>query len=137
MATAARVVEDARSLLSLVVALAAIAMGVTGAIAVGLSEARLVTVRLLATRTVLSALSFAVLFRIGSWALDPDRGGSPIARGGSVLLGSNADVFLLVAGGAAAVSGVIAWILWRRRRDGVAGTAISDSDADTRELLSI
>jgi len=104
LATAARVVEDARSLLSLVVALAAIAMGVAGVIAVGLSESRLAMVRLLATRTVLSALSFAVLFRIGSWALDPDRGGSPIARGGSVLLGSNADVFLFVAGGAAVVS---------------------------------
>ena len=137
VATVARIVDDARSVLSLIVFLAALTLVVTGASAIWLSPDRLAMVRTLATRMVLSALSFAVLFRVGSWALDPNRGGSPIARGGSILLGSNADVFLRVALGAAVVSAGVGWVLWRRSRSAVQPGERPDADADTKELISI
>ncbi len=88
-ATIVGVVEDARSLLSLIVAFAGATLLLTGSSAVWLSEDSPAMVRKLATRILMSALSFAVLFRVGSWALDPKRGGSPVAGGGSILLGSN------------------------------------------------
>ena len=137
VATVARVVDDARSVLSLIVLLAALTLVVTGTSAIWLSPDRLAMVRTLATRMVLSALSFAVLFRVGSWALDPDGGGSPIARGGSILLGSNADVFLRVAFGAAVVSASVGWVLWRRSRHAARSGQRPDTDADTKELISI
>lgn len=137
LAVAVRVVEDARSLLSLIVVLAALTLGVAGGLAVWLSEDRPAMVRSLATRMVFSALSFTFLFRVGSWVLDPNGGGSPIARGGSVLLGSNADAFLLIGIGAALVSGGAGWTIWRRRQDaGVDGRG-PGSDADTRQLVRI
>jgi hypothetical protein len=137
VATVARVVDDARSVLSLIVFLAALTLVVTGVSAIRLSRDRLAMVRTLASRMVLSALSFAVLFRVGSWALDPNRGGSPIARGGSILLGSNADVFLRVALGAAVVSAGVGWVLWRRSKSAVQPGERPDTDADTKELISI
>jgi hypothetical protein len=137
IATAVRIVDDARSLLSLLVVLAASTLVLTGASAVWLSEDHLAMVRSLATRIVFSALSFAVLFRVGSWALDPERGGSPIARSGSVILGSNTDVFLLVGIVFAGVAVGIGWALARRRRDDGADMHGHDTEADTRELVSI
>ena len=137
VATAVRIIDDARSLLSLVVVLASLTLMTTGVLAVWLSESRLAMMRSLATRLAFSALSFAVLFRVGSWALDPDSGGSSVARSGSVLLGSNVSVFLLVGVGAAGVSVVMGWIL-RRRRVSVDRIAWeSESDADTTELVRI
>jgi hypothetical protein len=90
----------------------------------------------LATRVVLSALSFAILFRVGSWALDPQRGGSPIAGAGSILLASNSSVFLVAALGGSLLSAIVGWLLWRRRG---AGTPVlpDETDADTKELVSI
>jgi hypothetical protein len=137
IATAVRIVDDAQSLLSLLVVLAASILLLTGTFAVWLSENRLATLRMLATRIVFSALSFAILFRVGSWALDPDRGGSPIAGSGSVLLGSNTDVFFLVGIASAVVTVGIGWILWRRRRNDGASVHRYDAEADTRELVSI
>jgi hypothetical protein len=137
-ASVVRVVEDVRSLLSLIVVLAATALLLAGSSAVWLSEDRLAMVRKLATRLLMSALSFAILFRVGSWALDPRGGGSPIASGGSILLGSNGDVFLSVALVAAGISGGVVWLVWRRtnrRRNEGCGTV--ESDAGTRELVSI
>ena len=137
MGTVVRVVDDARSLLSAVVALSALTLVVAGSSAVRLSEDRLLMVRMLAIRVVFSAMSFAVLFRVGSWALDPDGGGSPFARSGSVLIGSNADVFLLIGAAAAGVSGAIGWVIWRRRVDAGEGGRAQDSDADTKELVRV
>lgn len=137
MATAARIVDDARSLLSLVVVLAGLTLMATGAMAVWLSGNRLAMVRSLAIRLALSALSFAVLFRVGSWALDPAGGGTSIARSGSVLLGSNANVFLRVAIAAAAVAGAMGWVLWRRSVRVDRKALGRESDADTRELIRI
>ena len=136
-AAAVRVVESARSLLSLIVVLSALVLVLTGSSAIWLSEQRLAMVRTLATRIVLSSLSFAVLFRLGSWVLDPERGGSPIAGGGSILLASNAGVFITIALGAAAISGGASWLVRRRRH--LAGQTVgeSNSNTDTRELVSI
>jgi hypothetical protein len=137
VATAVRIIDDARSLLSLVVVLATLTLMTTGALAVWLSGNRLAMVRSLATRLAFSALSFAVLFRVGSWALDPDSGGSSVARSGSVLLGSNVSVFLLVGVGAAAVSVGMGWILRRRRLSVDRNAWELESDADTTELVRI
>ena len=137
LGTAARVVDDARSLLSVVVVLAALVLIVTGSAAVWLSDDHLLMMRLLTTRIVFSALSFMVLFRLGSWVLDPDRGGSPIARSGSILIGSNTDTFLAVGVVAGALSIGIGWIAWRRRADAGGSEYNHDSDADTKELVNV
>jgi hypothetical protein len=135
VAAVVRVVDNARALLSLIVVTSASILVLAGSAAVWLSDDKLVMVRTLATRIVLSSLSFAVLFRVGSWALDPDGGGSPIARGGSTLLGSNSDVFLLAAfAGAAVASGVGAFV-WRRRRLARRSLPVPEVDSDTRELV--
>jgi hypothetical protein len=135
MADVARVVDSARALLSLIVVLSAVILAVTGSIAVWLSDDNLAMVRTLATRVVLSALSFAVLFRVGSWALDPNGGGSPVARGGSILLGSNSDIFFVVAFAGAAVASGVGWFVWRRRRLTRRSLPLSEADSDTRELV--
>jgi hypothetical protein len=137
-ATLVGVVEDARSLLSLIVVLAGATLLLTGSSAVWLSEDSPAMVRKLATRILMSALSFAVLFRVGSWALDPKRGGSPVAGGGSILLGSNGIVFILVAAVAGSIAGGAVWLV-RRRTDRLENeqTHVSRSEADTGELLSV
>jgi hypothetical protein len=135
VAAVARLVDNARALLSLIVVISAAILAVTGSIAVWLSQDRMAMIRTLATRIALSALSFAVLFRVGSWALDPDRGGSPIARGGSILLGSNSDVFLFAAFFGAAVASGVGWFVWRRRRRADRSLSASAQDSDTRELV--
>jgi hypothetical protein len=135
LASVARVVDNARALLSLIVVISAAILAVTGSIAVWLSGDRLAMVRTLATRIVLSALSFAVLFRVGSWALDPNGGGSPIARGGSVVLGSNTDIFFVAAFAGAAVASGVGWVVWRRRRLAGGSSPVSEQDSDTRELV--
>jgi hypothetical protein len=137
VADVARVVDSARALLSLIVVLSAVILAVTGSTAVWLSEDRLAMVRTLAIRVVLSALSFAVLFRVGSWALDPNAGGSPIAKGGSILLGSNSDVFLLAAFAGAAIGTGVGWFLWRRKRLVAGSSGTFDADDSTKELVSI
>lgn len=136
LATAVRVVDDARSLLSVIVVLSAITLVLTGGSAVALSSDRLVMVRTLATRLVLSAISFAVLFRVGSWVLDPEGGGSPVATGGSVLLGSNAHVFVLPGAAGALVAAGVAMYVWRSRRQRSSGITAEARD-DTRELVRI
>jgi hypothetical protein len=135
LASVARVVDSARALLSLIVVLSAVILAVTGSTAVWLSGDRLAMVRTLAIRIVLSSLSFAVLFRVGSWALDPNGGGSPIARGGSVLLGSNTDVFFVAAFAGAAVASGVGWFVGRRRRRADRSLSASEQDSDTRELV--
>ena len=136
-ATIASVAADARSLLSVIVVLASLVLLSTGSLAVWLSSDRPSMVRLLATRVVLSALSFVVLFRVGAWVLDPERGGSPVASGGSILLGSNAHVFLLAAAAGGVVAGGIAWYVWNIKRTSRKPNDASDVDVDTRELLSV
>ncbi len=132
------VVEDARSLLSLIVAISGATLLLTGSSAVWLSKDGPAMVRKLATRILMSALSFAVLFRVGSWALDPKRGGSPVAGGGSIILGSNGIVFILVAAVAAGVAGGAVWLV-HRKTDRLKNEQahVARSEADTEELVSI
>lgn len=136
IAMVVRTVEDAKAILSLIVVLSAATLLVSGSSALWLSSDRLVIVRALATRVVLSALSFAILFRVGSWALDPQRGGSPIAGAGSILLASNSSVFLVAAFGASLLSAIVGLLVWRRRGTGTA-VLPDETDADTKELVSI
>jgi hypothetical protein len=136
IATVIRAVEDAKAILSLIVVLSAATLMVTGTSALWLSTDKLAMARTLAMRVVLSALSFAILFRVGSWALDPQRGGSPIAGAGSILLASNANVFLIAALGASLFSVMVGLLLWRRGETEIpVGT--DTADADTKELISI
>ncbi len=106
------VTDQARVVFTRGVLVAAILLVVAGITAVALAEDRWPMVRSLATRVSFSALSFAALFRIGGWALDPDGGRSPLRRSGSILVGSNLEVFLIIAG----LSAVLAAAIWLIRR---------------------
>lgn len=145
-ADVAAVMRDARALVSRVVVLAFLTMMLSGAAALAISKQRFVMLRTLSLRVFLSALSFAVLFRLGAWALDPNGGGSPIATGGSILLGSNGDVFITIAVIAAVVTVFGAWVARQRRKGYLADDITIEmfaagsgfvSDDDTRELVSV
>lgn len=137
-ASVAAVVGEAQSVLTWVVLVAALSLVVLGSMALVLSEYRYAMLRTLSTRVVLSAMTYALLFRVAAWALDPDRGRSPVLGGGSVLLGSNGHVFLIVAGIAAALATVGGTVAWRRTQARkLADTALAVSDDDTRELVSV
>jgi hypothetical protein len=137
-ASVAAVVEDARVFLTQVVLVALAMLLLTGGLAVYLSEERFAMVRTLSTRVVMSALSYAVVFRLASWALDPTRGRSPVAGGGSVLLGSNGQVFTSLAAVAGVIAAGGALFAWRRRRHlEVVAASRDDSDDDTRELVVV
>jgi len=123
------VTEQARAVLTLGVVIAAVLLIVAGTAAIALAEDRWPMLRSLATRVSFSALSFATLFRVGGWALDPDGGRSPLRRSGSILIGSNLDVFLVVAGIAAA----FAVAIWLARRP---SSRASGSDSDRIVSLS-
>jgi len=135
----AAVVLDARTLVSRVVLFAFVTMLLAGAAAIALAEKRYAMVRTLSIRVLLSALSFAVLFRMGAWALDPDRGGTPVANGGSIILGSNGHVFVLIAIAAGVVGTAGGWVAWQRQRIRLQPVAVESdvSDDDTKELVSV
>jgi hypothetical protein len=99
-----------------------------GSLALVLAEESVAMVRSLAIRLAVSAVTFVVFLRLGAWAMDPSKGRSPLAVGGSVLLASNHFVLLLVAaaGGGIAIS---AGVVIRRRR--VAGGEDMPENMDT------
>ena len=143
------VTEQARAVVTRGVVIAAVMLIVAGTAAIVLAEDRWPMARSLATRVSFSALSFAALFRIGGWALDPDGGRSPLRRSGSILVESNLDVYLITAGLAGAVA-VMIWLIRRtpRRASGIgsgtipplpAQAAESDDagDTSTQELVSV
>lgn len=135
----AAVVKDAKSLVSRVVLFAVVSMVLAGVAAIALAERRYAMVRTLSIRVLLSSLSFAVLFRLGSWALDPTGGGTPVANGGSIILGSNGHVFVLIAVVAAVVGiagGLAAWTRQRTRPEAIVAEEDS-ADNDTEELVSV
>lgn len=132
--TVAAVVDEAHGFLTLIVLLAGSAMVVAGTVAVALAERPYAMVRTLGTRVVVSAFTYAILFRVGSWALDPQRGRSPVLGGGSVLLGSNSHVFVVAGIVAAVIAATAGWIAWRRSRT---PTAQRREDDDTRELVPV
>jgi hypothetical protein len=135
-ASVVNAVDGARTFLTKVVMLAAFLLIGFGALAVMLSDRRYAMVRTLSTRVVISALTYALMFRVASWALDPNRGRSPLLDGGSVLIGSNGHVFVISAI-VATVIGV--WGGWVARRRGLARSTPAIElprleDDDTREL---
>ena len=138
-ASAASVAVDARVFLSQVVLASLVALLISGSLATFLADERASMVRTLSLRVVMAAMSYAVVLRLAGWALDPRRGRSPIAGGGSVLLNSNTQVFVLVGVLAAMVSVVVTWRLSERRigREPTSASARSTSDDDTRELVSV
>jgi hypothetical protein len=139
VAGVAAVVRDAKALVSRVVLFALASMVLSATAAVALAERRYAMVRTLSSRVLLSALSFAVLFKVGSWALDPERGGTPVASGGSIILASNGHIFIVIAVIAAAVGIAGGWVAWKRQRARLeAPIAESDlSDDDTKELVAV
>ena len=112
----AEAVAGARSLLTTVVAFGLVGMLLSGAAAVALAEQRLRQVRSLALRVFVSAATFSILLRVGSWALDPSAGRSPIAAGGSVFLASSGHVLVLTALSTAAVAAAATAMVRRRKR---------------------
>lgn len=107
-------VARARSVLTRVVVTALVAMALAAVAAVALSDDRYRMMRSLGFRVALSAATFALLLRIGSWALDPDGGASPVAAGGAVLLA--AHVWVPLAAVAAGVALAFATTFASRRR---------------------
>ena len=89
-----------------------------GSLAVALAREHLAMIRSLAVRFAVSAVTFMILLRLGAWEMDPSRGRSPLARGGSVLLGSNHIVLFLVAAAALCVALSTGVIIRRRRLRG-------------------
>lgn len=114
--SAASVARESRVLLSRVLAIALAAMFTTGALAMALSEDRLAMVRSLAMRVAVSGFSFIVVFSLAAWALDPERGRSPLLGGGGVLLENNLHTFWIIAVPATVVFAVTALVVWRRAR---------------------
>lgn len=114
-ARAVDIVADARTLLTNAVAAGLAAMLVAGIGALALAEERIRMVRSLATRLAVSALTFALLLRLGQWIVDPNGGGSALAKGGAVLLGSNGAILFVIAA-IAAVPAIGAALLARVMR---------------------
>lgn len=132
------VAREAHGVLTAGVLLALVALVIAGSLAVALSDDRMAMVRSLGTRLAFSALSFAVLFRVGGWALDTDGGRSPITRGGAVMIGSNQHIFLIVAAVGAVTAGTAATVWWfspRRARPELRDE-VEDEDP-TRELVGV
>ena len=121
--------REVRGLLSKVVVIGLSGMLLSGAAAVGLNEDRVRQLRSLAIRIGVSAVTFAIIIRIGAWAVDPAGGRSPIAAGGAVLLKSNGHVLAAVAVGAATAAAAISLGLVRRHRP----QPISEDSSDTNE----
>jgi hypothetical protein len=115
----ASAVAGARSALTRVVAVGLLGMALSGAAAVMLAEERARQVRGLAVRVGVSAFTFALLLRIGAWALDPQGGRSPLAAGGAVILASSGHILLMAALVAAGVALFATFEVRRRRRAAV------------------
>ncbi|MDX1450160.1 MAG: hypothetical protein R3246_13980 [Acidimicrobiia bacterium] len=111
----AQAVGTARAVLTRVVLVGLAGMTLSAAFAVVLAEEPIRQVGGLAARVAASALSFAVLLRVGAWALDPQGGRSPVAAGGSALLSSGAVVLVWTAAGGLVVAG-LAMLTARSRR---------------------
>jgi len=135
-ASIAAVVTDARVFLTQVVVVSLFALILTGALALLLGHERWAMVRLLSSRMMVAALSYAVILKLAGWALDPGRGRSPIAGGSSVLFESNSQILLILGAIAGAVTAVAYGIARRRRIQG-ADQPRDVVDDDTRELIVV
>jgi len=106
--------HEVRGILSKVVVLGLGGMLLFGVAAVLLNEDRVRQLRSLVIRIGVSAVTFAIIIRIGAWAVDPAGGRSPIAAGGAVLLKSNGHILASVAIAAAVIAAAISPVLLRR-----------------------
>lgn len=136
--TAHSVVRSTRSFLTIVLVVGIAALILFASLAVALADEPLAMIRSLANRLAVSALTFVVVLRLGAWAIDPDRGRSPLPRGGSVLLGSNHLVLFTVAAAGLAVA-LTTGIVLRNRRRQLRPTRDWDADSedDTVELVMV
>lgn len=134
----ASIARQSRALLSWVLVVASAAMILTGSSAVALSEDRLAMVRSLAMRVAVSGFSFIVVFTIAGWALDPERGRSPLLGSGGVLLENNLHTFWAAALPATVVFVVAGIFAWRRaRRPQLPPVTRSDDEPTTQELAAV
>ncbi len=106
------------------------ALALFGGLALVMADEAVTMVRSLAIRLAVSAVTFVIFLRLGAWAIDPSKGRSPLAVGGSVLLGSNHLVLFVVAAAACGVALTAGVVIRRRRRD---GTTDAHDSADTSE----
>ena len=109
-------VQAAAHLLTWVVVVGLTGLLLTGSIVVLMADDRVRQVRTLAIRLGVSAITFALILRVGAWAVDPRRGRSPISDGGAVLLASNGHVLAYVGAAAAVLVGGTSFVLVRARR---------------------
>lgn len=93
--------SDAASTLSLATLVGVLILGGMGSLAIWLSEDRRAMLRGLFTRIAVSALGFAVMFRLGSWILDPGAGRSPARTAASQLAGAKLWIPVLISVAAA------------------------------------
>ncbi len=114
-----------RSVLTTALAVAAAVMAVAAASALAIADDRWAIVRSLALRATLTALGFAVMLRVGAWALDPSGGAAPLRQGGAILLGSQLGVLWWFA--AVAAVPAVAAARTRRLRAAPAAQLVSGS----------
>jgi hypothetical protein len=125
--------SEVKGILSKVVVIGLGAMLLFGIAAVLLNEDRVRQLRSLVIRIGVSAVTFAIIIRIGAWAVDPAGGRSPIAAGGAVMLKSNGHVLAAVAVAAAVISAAITPIVLRRRRPRPSSAIAADANEETGE----
>lgn len=132
------VARRTNSVLTTVFVVGLTALVLFGGLSLVLADEALTMVRSLAIRLAVSAATFVIFLRLGAWAIDPSRGRSPLAVGGSVLLGSN-HLVLLVVGAAGTAIALTAGVVIRRRRlrnDGDHTDTIDQPEPD-RPLVSV
>ncbi|NOX23019.1 MAG: hypothetical protein GXP36_08005 [Actinobacteria bacterium] len=91
----ASAVSSSTVLLTKALGIAVVGLFISGGAAVALADDRVLMIRRLFIRLVVSGATFVVMLRIGAWVLDPARGRSALAAGGSTILASNAGVVML------------------------------------------
>lgn len=84
-------------------------LAAAAAAAMYLSEDRRKMGRDLSARLAWSSVAFALIFRLGSWIVDPSGGNAPVRSAARTLLSAKSGVFIV----AAAVSGAAAWVSTR------------------------
>lgn len=119
-------VRDAGRTLTVVMVVGLVGMALTAAVMLWLDADPRERLRSLASRVAVSGITFALMLRVGAWAVDPAGGRSPVRSAASLLLSSNGHVPLIIA----AAGAIAALVVRRRRRAGepaavVAGETVS------------